>query len=175
MNSELAYIGNSSAQKVSDSIILILLKILNVAAQTFNLWWVVYLSIVLESEVEIGLGIVGCYLLIHGLISIWSFLYIVDPAKFQLEWFRIVSKLLSGSIIALTLYCVFLMLSGSEYGLNGFLFVFYIGFTQTLVSITLLLCFLFEKTQEQQRKIVVYKMAGNDAEDTLRTQTILMI
>ena len=118
---------------------------------------------------------VGGYLLFHGLNSIWSFLYIVDHAKFQQRWFRIVSTLCSGSMIAFTLYCVYLMLSGSEYGLYALLFVFYIGFSQTLVSITLLLCFLFEKTQEQERKIVVYKMAGNDAEDTLRTQTILMI
>ena len=174
MNSDLAYINNSSANKLSDSVLLILFKVLNVAAQTLNFIWVIYWSFQLGLIGEIDLGLGGGYLVIHGLISVWSFLYIVDPANFQLKWFRIVSILCSGSMTLFTFYCGYLMLSESAYGLYGLLFVFYIGFTETLVSISLLMCFLFEKVQEQERKIVVYKMAANDVEDIPRTQTILM-
>ena len=171
----MTYINNPSVNKLSDSILLILFKVLNVAAQTLNFTWVIYWSIQLGSIGDVGIGFVGGYVLFHGLASIWSFLYIIEPANFKLRWFRIVSALCSVSMIVLTFYCGYLMLSESTYALSGLLFIFYIGFTETLVSISLLMCFLFEKTQEQERKIVVYKMAANNVEDIPRTQTILMI
>lgn len=128
--------------------VLKLCRSLNVICQVLNYFWVLYWTFVMAiflGDKKLGRQ----YVSIHFVFAIWSFLYIKNPNIKRFAPFYMLSTVVSLGIVGYTFLDYYNYLNQESYG-NWCL---YFGFSESLVSLSLLLCYfveLFQMTNKQR-------------------------